>query len=401
MLKKFNFTNYHTRLILLGILMVGVVSSMILVFVQSRQPVMEPALKVTTEVTEIQNPVEPKLTTTEVVTGLSHPWDIIFLPDNSMLFNERSGKISRYSNNQKFMVADIADVNAVGEGGLTGLALDSEFANNRYIYTCFNARTASGIDVRLVRWKLSADNKQLTDRKDIVTGIPSNVSGRHSGCRVRVDILGNLWIGTGDAAKAYNPQDPKNLGGKILHVTRDGMPAPGNLPVPYDPRIFSYGHRNVQGIVLFNSPRNNVYGYSIEHGSDVDDEINLLKNGNFGWAPKAPYIEDGVPMTDLTQFPGAVQSIWSSGQSTIAPSGGTLLKGKKWGTWNGSVAMAVLKGKHIRIMRFDNANKLIEEKKILTDFGRIRSVTQGPDGYLYFSTDNKNDDKIMKVVPRS
>lgn len=372
---------------------------MVLVFIQEKS--LPPSTKPADQkvVTRKPTPVEPKLGTAELVTGLSHPWDVVFLADGTTLFNERSGQISKLMNGKKALIADIADVYAVGEGGLTGLALDAKFDENRYLYTCFNAQTASGLDVRLVRWKLSEDTTSLTDRKDIIVGIPSNRSGRHSGCRVRSDVQGNLWVGTGDAAVASNPQSPTNLGGKILHVTRDGMPAGDNLPAPFDPRIFSYGHRNVQGLVLFDEPKDDIYGYSVEHGSDRDDEINLLKSGNFGWAPRVTYVEAGIPMTDLGRFPNAVSAIWSSGSPTIAPSGATLLRGDKWGTWNGAMAMAVLKAKHLRIMRFDENYKLIEEKIIFSEFGRIRSASLGPDQALYITTDNGSNDKIIKIIP--
>lgn len=396
--KRFDISNYRTRLLFLGILMAGVIGSMILVFIQSRQE-QAPTPVVTSKIEEVKPLAEPKLVSSDIVNGLSHPWDVVFLPDNSLLFNERSGLISRIKDGKKETVADINDVYAVGEGGLTGLALDSSFAENRYIYTCFNARTASGLDVRLVRWRLSQENK-LEQRNDILTGIPGNASGRHSGCRIRVAKDGNLWVGTGDAAKASNPQDPKNLGGKILHITRDGMPAGNNLPAPFDPRIFSYGHRNVQGIVLFDQPTaDDVYGYSVEHGSDRDDEVNLLKKGNFGWAPKVTYVENGIPMTDLERFPDAVPAAWSSGSPTIAPSGAAQLRGEKWGTYNGALAIAMLKGKQVKLLQFDKTYKLVQEKTILTDFGRIRSTALSPNGDLYITTDNGVDDKIIKITP--
>lgn len=398
MLKRFDISNYRTRLTFLGILMAGVVGSMVLVFIQSRHEE-APAQESSKVIEEVKPVTEPRLVTSEVAADLSHPWDMVFLPDNSLLFNERSGLISRVKDGKKETVADINDVYAVGEGGLTGLALDSKFSENRYIYTCFNARTASGLDVRLVRWKLSADNTKLEDRNDIVTGIPSNASGRHSGCRVRVAKDGALWVGTGDAAKATNPQDPKSLGGKILHITRDGMPAGNNLPAPFDPRIFSHGHRNVQGIVLFDEPKDDIYGYSVEHGSDKDDEVNLLKKGNFGWAPKVTYVENGIPMTDLTRFPDAVSAIWSSGSPTIAPSGATQITGDKWGTYNGVIAVAVLKGKQVKLLQFDQNYKLTLEKTILGEFGRIRSVVHDRMGDLYLTTDNGSNDKIIKVSP--
>jgi glucose/arabinose dehydrogenase len=155
----------------------------------------------------------------------------------------------------------------------------------------------------------------------------------------------------------------------------------------------------VQGLVLFEEPKDGIYGYSIEHGSDTDDEVNLLKSGNFGWAPKVTYVEKGIPMTDTSRFPDAVSAIWSSGSPTIAPSGAVQIKGEKWGTWNNAVAVAVLKAKQVRIMRFDSNYKLLEEKPVLGEFGRIRSVSQGPDGNLYLTTDNGSNDKIIKVSP--
>lgn len=366
---------------------------------QSQKVVEHPQDKPTQSVKQTKKPVEPTITTEEVLSGLSHPWDTAFLPDKTLVFSERNGEISKLEAGKKVLIAKLGDVYVQGEGGLTGIAVDPDFSANQYIYTCFNAQTASGLDVRLTRWKLSKNKDSLSDRHDIITGIPSNGSGRHSGCRVRTQKDGSLWVGTGDAAQAPNPQSPTSLGGKVLHVDRDGKPEKGNLPAPFDPRIFNYGHRNVQGIMLFDTPKDGVYGYSIEHGSDVDDEVNLLKSGNFGWAPKVTYVESGIPMTDLNRFPDAISAIWSSGNPTIAPSGGTFLHGEQWGTWNGSVAMAVLKNKELRILTFDKRYKLQDQKTIINDIGRVRSAIQGPDGNLYISTDNGTNDKIIKVMP--
>lgn len=397
---KFSLAQMKRRRVLIpvGAILVLIVCAVV-IFVQARSATAPSAPESKTE--EIKKiPVEPTLETAEVLGGLSRPWDIVFLPDNALVFNERSGQVSKLVNGQKVQIADITDVYNVGEGGLTGLALDADFKTNRYIYTCFNSRGTSGIDVRLVRWRLGEAADALADRQDIVIGIPSNSSGRHSGCRVRAASDGTLWVGTGDAAIASHPQDPKSLGGKILHVTRDGMPASGNLPEPFDPRIFSYGHRNVQGLALFDKPIDGVYGHSVEHGSDRDDEVNLLKSGNFGWAPRVTYVETGIPMTDTERFPDAVSAVWSSGFPTIAPSGATLLSGDQWGTWDGALAVAVLKDKHVHIFKFDDAYGLSFEREVLGEFGRVRSVTQGPDGSLYLSTDNGSNDKIIKVTPR-
>lgn len=399
--KRLSGIHSHARLIILLVLMAVVVASMIFIYFQDQQMVTAPGVESQKTAQTKKDPAEPTLSTIEVLSGLSHPWDMVFLPDGTLLFNERSGTVSKVVDGKKSVIADIPDVYAVGEGGLTGFTLDADFVTNRFLYTCFNANTGSGFDVRVVRWKLSSDNAQLTERKDIVTGIPSNSSGRHSGCRVRAANDGSLWVGTGDAAIASTPQNPTNLGGKILHISRDGAAIAGNLPAPFDSRIFSYGHRNVQGLILFDQPRDGMYGYSVEHGSDVDDEVNLLKSGNFGWAPKVIYVEAGIPMTDLSRFPDAVSAVWSSGSPTIAPSGATILKGEKWGTWNGAVAMAVLKGKQVKLIWFDENYKITREHTILTDFGRVRSVTQDASGDLYLTTDNGSNDKIIKVIPSS
>lgn len=339
----------------------------------------------------------PRLTTEVVAEGLNHPWDVAFLPGGTMLVNERSGKLSARINGELQTLRQIKDVYDQGEGGLLGLAVDSEFADNRYIYTCYSSTHE---DVRVVRWRLDKNNQNLSDKTPIVTGMPLNPSGRHSGCRVRMDAGNILWVGTGDAAIGTNPQDPNSLGGKILRVTRDGEPAEGNLQPPFDPRIFSYGHRNTQGLALYETPQGESAGFSVEHGSSVDDEVNPLVPGNFGWNP-VPFYNESVPMTDLEQYPDAIQAVWRSGNPTIAPSGATFITGDQWQAYEGMLAIAVLKGQHLRLQQYDDNGTLLEDKALLKDaFGRLRSVVQGPDGALYVTTDNGGgNDKIFTVRP--
>lgn len=332
-----------------------------------------------------------------ILAGLKNPWDMAFLPNNTLIFSERGGTLSKQVDGKKVIILNIDDAQAKGEGGLTGMTLDSDFANNNYLYACYNS---TNDDVRLVRWKLNDEATELSDKTTIITGIPSNSSGRHSGCRVKSAKDGTLWVGTGDAAQSSNPQNLQSLGGKILHVNRDGEALAGNIENG-DRRIFNFGHRNIQGIALFDEPIDGTYGYSIEHGPREDDEVNLITQGNFGWDPLAPYNES-VPMTDKNKFPDAISAIWSSGSSTIAPSGGDVIRGEEWGQYNGTLAMAVLKDQHLRILMFDTSNgyKIADEEQFFSrDFGRIRSATMGPDG-LYLTTDNSLDDKIIRVVPQ-
>lgn len=333
----------------------------------------------------------PDIETTELLGGLDHPWDIDFLPGGTLLFTERSGSISKLSDGNKVVIATIDDVEATGEGGLMGLAVDPEFERNSFVYACYN--DISG-DIRVSRWVLE---EGLNQKRDIITGMPAATSGRHSGCQVAFGPDGNLWVGTGDAANESQPQDRSKLGGKILRVTRDGEPAADNPGGP-DRRVYSYGHRNTQALAFYDSAENGSYGISVEHGPDRDDEINELKSGNFGWAPGDDY-DESVPMTDLAKFPDAVPSVWSSGDSTIAPSGAAFLRGKEWGRLEGWLAVSVLKDQRLLLLNLSGGSVSGERTLLEGEFGRLRAATLGPDGALYISTDNGTDDSIIRVRP--
>jgi aldose sugar dehydrogenase len=248
-----------------------------------------------------------------------------------------------------------------------------------------------------VRWQVNAARSALGGRADILTGIPANSTGRHSGCRIRFGPDGVLWVGTGDAAMGTNPQSPTSLGGKVLRITTTGAAAPGNAGAPFRPEIYTYGHRNVQGLAF----AANGTAYSIEHGPNRDDEVNrLVRGGNYGWDP-VPGYNESVPMTDRTKFPNARVALWSSGTPTIAPSGGTILSGSRWSGWNGALAMAVLKGQQLRVLGF-TANGLALEAQwtAITNRGRLRSAVQGPNGRLYIATDGGGGaGAVLRVIP--
>jgi len=340
----------------------------------------------------------PTFTTTVIANGLAQPWDLAFLPTGQFIFSQKAGSLSVYQNGNVSKVADIANVKNQGEGGLMGIAVDPQFATNRYVYACYFSQSVS--DVRISRWKLNDALNGLSDQKEIVTGMLSWPQGRHAGCRMTFGPDGYLWIGTGDGAYAGVPQNLQSLAGKVLRVDRDGNGAPGNLGGGADARIFNYGHRNVQGIAFFPSPKNDVLGLSSEHGTWIDDEVNELRKGNFGWSSTGDGADTGE-MTDKARFPNAISAIWSSGNPTQAPSGMTIVNGTKWKGWNGALAMSMLKGTHVKILRLDAQNKVTKEEKALeVTYGRLRTVQQGPDGNLYVTTDNKTDDKIIRLTPQ-
>lgn len=346
------------------------------------------------DVTTVQEPSTPELSANKLIGGLDHVWDIGFLPDQTLIFSERSGTISKLIDGRKVAIENPDDVESGGEGGLMGIAVDPDFNDSRYVFVCFNSTRG---DIRVARWAVDQAVEGLTNRTDIITGIPSATSGRHSGCQLEFGPDNNLWVATGDAADESQPQDRSTLGGKILRVDRDGKAAADNPDAP-DKRVYSYGHRNSQGLALYAKKQGDSFGVSVEHGPSSDDEINQLQPGNFGWAPGANY-DENAPMTDVRRFTDAIESVWSSGDTTIAPSGATFLSGEQWGRLNGWLAVSVLKGQ--KLMLLNIANGAVDGTRTLFEgeYGRLRAAVLGSDGSLYVSTDNGGDDSILKISP--
>ena len=300
---------------------------------------------------DLPNP--PTLTRTAVVSGQGGVvWDVAFLADGTMFFDLRSGPIRvRLPDGTVQDVVTPADVRHTGgEGGMLGLAVDPDFATNRFLYACYSASLAGGgTDNRLVRFTVNATLDGVDAALPIVTGMPHNDAsgGRHSGCRPRfAPGTSELFVGTGDAAAHSHPQDPASLGGKVLRIDRDGNGLAGNPGVDtpasgFDPRVFTRGHRNVQGIGF--RPGSS-QPFAAEHGPTVDDELNRLTPGaNYGWRPLPPY-DESVPMTDHT-LAGCpcTDATWSSGSPTVAPSGMTFLDGAQWKGWDGAAVVVLLK----------------------------------------------------------
>jgi glucose/arabinose dehydrogenase len=337
----------------------------------------------------------PTLSVATHLSGLDLPWDLAFTPDGTLLFTEKAGRLSAVVGGTVRRLATLSDVFNVGESGLTGLAVDPEFAANRRIYTCFSWTDGTNRDVRVQAWTVDAALTTATRAGNpIVSGIPLT-SGRHAGCRPRFGPDGNLWVGTGDAVIGTAPQDRNSLGGKVLRVDKlTGAAAAGN-PFPGN-RVYTYGHRNVQGLAL----RPGGQMFSVEHGTSRDDEVNLLRaGGNGGWDPVPGYVES-APMTDLAKFPDAMRPVWTSGATSLAPSGATFVTASGWRGLTGSLILACLRGSQLRALTLDGAGALTNEQVILSGQGRLRTPVQGPDGSLYVSTSNGGgSDRILRVTP--
>ncbi len=343
----------------------------------------------------------PLVAVSTVASGLTHPWDLTWV-GATMLFTQRAGTVHAKVGGaapQPVTLQGQPPVFASGEGGLLGIVADPAAATNGRFYTC-QVTDGSPRDVRVLRYRLTSATA-ATLEGTVLQGLPVS-TGRHSGCRLRFGSDGRLYVGTGDAAQGANPQNLQSLGGKVLRVNGDGSIPTDN---PFYARggnaryVWTYGHRNIQGLAL--RPGMSQL-WTVEHGTGRDDEVNYIVRGaNYGYDPVPGYNET-VPMTDTAKFPNAVRARWSSGSPTIAPSGATFLSGMQWGSWQGMLAMAVLKGTGIRIMGLSADGRIVEVSDVpgSRSFGRVRTVQQGPDGALYFTTSNGNGaDIIGRIAP--
>lgn len=352
---------------------------------------------------------EPQLMVDVLVEGLTNPWDLAQAPDGTIVFDQRGGGLSAYrpDGSVQAIDADFGDLYANGETGLMGLVLDPGFADNRRFFTCQGYSGGDG-DIRVISWEMAADYAAATRLTDpLVEGLPLT-SGRHGGCRLRFDPDGALRIGTGDAATGSNAQDLTSLGGKTLRVDPEtGEPWPDNPFVgdaEANPLIYTYGHRNVQGLALRPDTEEM---YSAEHGPDVDDEINLLTAGaNYGWNPVGDDPGDyneSVPMTD-PNITGAQPALWSSGEPTIATSGATFLDGAVWAGYDGLLLVGLLAGQGILALQLKEDGALISASRFPGfdgTYGRIRTVQLGNDGAFYVTTSNGDGgDVLLRVTPQ-
>ncbi len=356
----------------------------------------------------------PRLTVQVVEDGLSIPWDLAFLPDGSMLVTERDEKrlsLRTTDGAMRTIFRSPRRMWAGGETGLMAVELAPDFARTREFLTCHGYRRGSHQDVRVVRWRLNAARTGASYVRTLVSGLPST-SGRHGGCALVTGARNQLYIGTGDAATGRNPQRLTSGGGKVLRVSATtGRPVSSN---PYirsssrmKQRVFTYGHRNVQGLARRTDGR----VWSVEQGSYRDDEVNrLVKQGNYGWNPVPrragdPAYNEGAnsPMTDHRIRGKQRSAAWRSGSTTDATSGAAFVNGSRWGSWRGALAVASLKDTSLRLTLFSKKGRLRTTwKPVVLDgtYGRLRGAVQGPDGALYLTTSNGSDDKILKVTAR-
>ena len=330
-----------------------------------------------------------------VAENLNIPWSIDWLSDNTIIFSERNGNL-RIIQDGKLIQEPLLSLSVGGvEGGLLGIAVDPNFEENNYIYLYFTYNEFLSTTNKLVRYQLV--DEIVTEDKILLDGIPGGPF--HDGGRIKFGHDGKLYVTTGEAGDPKLSQDLNSLGGKILRINSDGT-IPKDNPWINSP-IYSIGHRNPQGIDWDKS--GNLI--ATEHGPSgwrgvAHDEVNLIIPGmNYGW----PDIIGG----EIAE--GLQSPILHSGDDTWAPSGAEFYYGDKIPGWFGKFFVATLRGTHLHMIDFDMQNNVIlsHEKLFENEFGRLRDVKTGPDGYLYILTSNKdgrgfpnpNDDKILRIIP--
>jgi aldose sugar dehydrogenase len=322
-----------------------------------------------------------------LATGLSHPWGMAFLPDGRILIAERPGNLRIWENGKLLPdpVQGLPDIWSHGQGGLLEVQLHPDFSNNNLIYLGFSKRTGDIGNTAIARGKLVGN--KLEDVETIFYGHDLTGRPHHFGFRIVFDDDGYLFFSIGDRGLMANAQRLDNHNGKVKRIHDDGsIPAdnpfvnqPGAMP-----EIWSFGHRNIQGMALHPVTREL---WSHEHGPRGGDEINLVKKGeNYGWPLATHGINyDGTIITTDTTLPGMVDPVYQWTPS-IAPCGLAFVNSEKYPAWNGNMLVGALAGQHIQRVEFDG-DKVVHTENILEGFARFRDVRQGPDGYIYVLTE--------------
>lgn len=338
-------------------------------------------------------------TTETVVPDLSIPWGFVFLPDGAILVTEKTGELIHYKNGKKTQIEGLPEVYVRGQGGLLDIELHPKYAENGWLYITHASKDGEGDGGNTALLRAKLDGNTLTEVTRLYKAGPNSKRGQHFGSRIEFDNDGYLYFSVGDRGnRDENPQDISRDCGKIYRLNDDGS-IPKDNPFVDEANaktaIFSYGHRNPQGMAK--NPNTGEIWVN-EHGPKGGDEINIVQKGkNFGW----PVISYGVnysgtKFTDITSKEGMEQPLFYWVPS-IAPSGMAFVSSNIYPNWKNNILVGSLKFEYLERLVLEN-NKVVKREKMLEGMGRVRDVHQGPDGYIYVAIENKG---IVKIIPNS
>lgn len=328
--------------------------------------------------------------------NLKNPWGIAFLPDGRMLVTERAGEVLIFQGDSMLEERiGIPDVFVHGQGGLMDIKLHPDFDKNGWIYLSYAKKGEVGGGTVIVRTKM--EGNQFADLEQLFSAQPLSESGAHFGSRIVFDGNGYMFFSSGERGKKENAQKLDNHLGKILRLHDDGKIPADNPFVNTEgakPEIWSYGHRNPQGLV-YDADTKTLW--DVEHGPKGGDELNKVEKGkNYGW-PVITYgvNYDGTPITDKKTHEGMEQPVtyWVP---SIAPCGMAQVKGNKYPGWENNLLVGALS--HKLITRVELADgKYIKEEKLLEKVARVRAIAESPEGYIYVATEGPG--MLLKIIP--
>ena len=347
---------------------------------------------------DINTPKTLDFTKELVVDGIQNGWGMVFLPDGAILTSDKSGRLLLYKSDITVEIENPPKVYNRGQGGLMDIELHPNYGKNGWIY--FSYASTEGDDkgghTAIMRAKLA--NTKLVDIQQLYKASPNSTRGQHFGSRIEFDQKGYLYFSIGERGnRDVNPQDITRDGGKIYRLHDDGS-IPKDNPFVNEKgakqAIWSYGHRNPQGLALH--PETGVL-WEHEHGPRGGYEINIIQKGkNYGWPVVTYGINySGTKITDETSKPGMEQPLYQWTPS-IAPSGMTFVTSDKYPKWKGSLLVGSLAFQYLERLELKN-DKIIYREKLLDGIGRVRNVRQAPDGFIYVSVEGQG---IYRLVPK-
>lgn len=338
-------------------------------------------------------------TTQHLYDSLQNPWGMAWLPDGRLLVTEKAGDILVFKNDQFTgqKLSGVPKVMSEGQGGLLDIKLHPDYDKNKWIYISYSKPVKGGSTTAITRFKLDGNN--IVEKQDIFEAKPYLPADYHFGSRIIFDKDNFMFFSVGERGTMDKVWELTNDHGKIHRLKDDGTVPDDNPFVKQagaKASIWSYGHRNPQGLV-YDRENNRIWG--IEHGPKGGDELNLIEKGkNYGW-PKTSYgiNYDGTILTEKKEMPGVTNPVryWVP---SIAPCGATFVTSDKYPDWKGNILVGALALKHIaRVQLSDTTYK--GEEKLLQDTARFRNVEQSPDGYIYTITEGPG--MLLKLMPQT
>lgn len=347
----------------------------------------------------INSPVNDLFSAELVVSGLQNPWGMDFLPNGSILVTEKAGDLFLFKDGSKKNVTGLPKIKVQGQGGLMDVELHPNFSKNQFIYLSYASAEGEGSGANTAIMRAKLNGTELTDKKVLYKAGPNTGRGQHFGSRIIFDDAGYLYFSVGDRGnRGENPQDVTRDCGKIYRINDDGS-IPSDNPFVNTSgakkAIWSFGHRNPQGLV-----KNPLTGeiWEHEHGPRGGDELNIIKKGkNYGWPVITYGINySGTKITDETSKSGMEQPVhyWVP---SIAPSGLEFVSSDKYPEWKGNVLAGSLAFQYLERLELKD-NKVVYREKLMDGMGRVRSVRQAPDGYIYVGVEGKG---VYKLIPKN